>query len=134
MDRSCARASRFRQFRFAIAAAVVAVLGTYASAPGVARADDRTQIAITNRRLVTIARSALPGARTCMCATETAQVWSNPDLSFAPSSFPIRIPVALLRIGGYERALHLHTNTVNANFWGVFNGGRGTFVKLTFHF
>jgi hypothetical protein len=49
-------------------------------------------------------------------------------------TFPWRLPIGVLRLAHVEKALHLHTSAVNASFWGVFDGGRGVFFKLTLHF
>lgn len=129
-------ASLARTHLFVAAFAVMAI-ASQSGALGVARADDRTQswgVNVVNVRLAAIA-SARTSHVPASSPAAAGVVPTNIALMAAPSpTWPWRVPIALLRLSRYEHVLHLSTNTVNANFWGVFDRGRGTYVKLSFHF
>jgi hypothetical protein len=125
---------RFVCFSLRIAAIAVAMQALLVATPIIARADGAAQIAGVNRRLVTIVRSAPAYSRVSGLLVDAPQFAALPRPSGARPPLPIRIPIALLRVSRLERVLHVRTSAVNANFWGVFDGGRGTFVKVTLHF
>jgi hypothetical protein len=134
MNKSSAQLASLARLRLYVAALAVMAIASQYSELGVARAGDRTQLVDMNVRLAAIASARstrLPASSTSATTIAPASIAAMT----APSpTWPWRVPIVVLRLSRFEHVLHLSTNTVNANFWGVFDRGRGMYVRLSFHF
>jgi hypothetical protein len=113
-----------------VAAAVISLLVI----PVAARAD-RTPLIAVNQQLSAIAHS--DGAGPKLQATDPRSI-AAPTLHRNSASIAeelrLRLPPALLRLTRANRLLEVRTNSISANFWGVFGWRHGGSIKFSMHF
>jgi hypothetical protein len=113
------------------AAAIVAL-----ALPALAEPRDDQQLANINRRL-----SALTTAPEAAPAPQPARVVVSPTLQTAAMRPGVaQLPAFMTRpqlmrlvshFQSVDRMMHYHSRGLDANFWGVFNHGKGLSIKFT---
>jgi len=116
---------------FTIAAAVALLFGQRDAALALGATQP---LASVNKQLGAIALREPARPQTRATAALACAMCARPASSARTARSTVRIPMSLVRASRLERLLDFRSGVVSANFWGLFDRGRGIYVKYSIHF
>jgi len=109
----------------------------FVCAAGARAAQTSAELIAVNARLASIATAADPHAAPRFAPVTRVQAVIQPPLarSATPHAAALpHLPPAIARLARIEHLLDYHTAALDANMWGMLDGGRGCSVKLALRF